>query len=474
MNVIGPTTNGWEPGGRTASVLLLLIVCLAAALRFLTLGHASIWLDEAVSWQQSNSTLRQLISSTAADNYPPLHNLALWVTIKLFGDSEFALRLPSAVAGVLTCAAVYWVGAMLGGRKAGLLAAVVLALSGFHIFYSQDARQYAFLGLFATLFAGTSIRFLEEPTRRWGLMSVLAGTALVYSHYYGVLGWLSIGFGSGLAVLFSPLRRQIWKWALVQLAIGVLFSPWLLIFLRRARHVAAAGFWAPRPTFQTLSDDLSRITAGQTRIMIIGIALALVMLGLWNKKAWVLWTWAVLPIAMGVLVSIVVQPVFIARYGMVSLPAMVIALSVGFAAIAWQRKIFAVVAIALIASSLLTISHWYGAREDWRGIAARLQQDMHGNDCLLVAMNYYATPLNYYQRVPPNCFSALYRPTDLQLASLEGRRVFLLLKDVQPPMKAAVLTQISSAHKQTAQASFAGGVDLLEFDPVATGAATGQ
>ena len=66
----------------TTGILLLVILLTAALLRFYDLDRTSLWYDEAVSWSQSKGTLSELLSSVAADNYPPLHNVILWLTCR--------------------------------------------------------------------------------------------------------------------------------------------------------------------------------------------------------------------------------------------------------------------------------------------------------------------------------------------------------------------------------------------------------
>jgi mannosyltransferase len=462
MVELGRTGSTWAPWERRSAVLLLPILIAAAVLRFSTLGRQGLWLDEAISWEQSSSTLRHLFAATAADNYPPLHNLVLWVMIRLFGDGEVSLRLPSAVAGLLTCAAIYWVASMLNGTKAGLLAALLLALSGFHLFYSQDARQYALLGLFATLFGGVSLRFTEKPTLLWGALSVVSGVALVYTHYFGVLGWLAIALGSGLA-LFSVSPRLLWKWAIVHVLIAAAFSPWLLIFIHRARSVANQGFWIGRPTLQSVSDDLARLSAGETSLLLLGLCLSFAVFGIRDRRAWLVWTWAILPIAAAIVASLLIQPVFNPRYAMVSLPAIIVAAAAGLAAVA-PRRLFLAVAAAVILGSGLTIANQYGAREDWRAVGARLRHDMTADDCLIVAMNYYRSPIGYYDRQLPNCLAPVYQPGDLQPARYDGHRVFLVLKEAPPELRAAILAALSPAHRQVAEAGFNGDIELLVYN----------
>ena len=97
-------------------VALMLIAAVAATLRFWDLGHRSLWIDEAYSWFQANGTFAEVFTRTASDNYPPLHNMVLWAVSGVFGDSETALRAPSAVFATLNVVAVFLLGCRLAGR----------------------------------------------------------------------------------------------------------------------------------------------------------------------------------------------------------------------------------------------------------------------------------------------------------------------------------------------------------------------
>src|SRR5437879_2450911 len=78
--------SGSERGDPRRWYAILAVILLAAAwLRLHDLGRTSLWLDEATSWSQSRGTLLHLIQATAQDNYPPLHNLVLWLTMALLG-----------------------------------------------------------------------------------------------------------------------------------------------------------------------------------------------------------------------------------------------------------------------------------------------------------------------------------------------------------------------------------------------------
>ena len=84
-----------------AALWLLLIVAVAAALRFTGLTFQSYWFDELYSAYYSNPahSLARVIELTLADVHPPLHQLSMWISYKIFGYNEFAGRLAVGARG---------------------------------------------------------------------------------------------------------------------------------------------------------------------------------------------------------------------------------------------------------------------------------------------------------------------------------------------------------------------------------------
>jgi mannosyltransferase len=161
---------------------------LAAVLRFARIGHQSFWYDESFTVllvHHSPSKMLGLLPQTELT--PPLYYCLAWLWAHVFGYGETGLRSLSAVAGVATIPVVYGAGATLISRRAGLIAAAIASCNPLLIWYSQEARSYAVLVLFATLSLLTFARALPEPTPRrlaaWGLASCLA----LATHYFAAL-----------------------------------------------------------------------------------------------------------------------------------------------------------------------------------------------------------------------------------------------------------------------------------------------
>jgi hypothetical protein len=136
---------------RWATVLLSVLTLVGALLRAWQIGDKSLWIDEAFSVWVARQPLAQGVSwLPRIDQHPPLYYALLHLWLGL-GDGPAAVRLLSALTSTLNIPVLYALGACLLGRKAGLLAATVLALSPFHVYLAQEARMYALLSLAVTL-----------------------------------------------------------------------------------------------------------------------------------------------------------------------------------------------------------------------------------------------------------------------------------------------------------------------------------
>src|SRR5437764_559850 len=147
-----------------------------------------IWLDEAITIHQARLSLHDLfVNLYNGDRQPPLYHLVLWLTVRAFGHGEFAVRLPSLIAGTLIIPVLYGLGRELYDRRTGLIAAAFAALSPLLIWYSQEVRMYEFATLFGLLAVLTQLRVIRNSTMLNWAAYILSSAALLWSHYFGLL-----------------------------------------------------------------------------------------------------------------------------------------------------------------------------------------------------------------------------------------------------------------------------------------------
>jgi mannosyltransferase len=186
-------------------LLALMVVMLSAAVRFHRLDAQSLWNDEGNAYVQSTRTFFEIADNAARDIHPPGYYMVLAVWRLLFGETAFALRSLSVFAGVLTVAFTFALGKRLFHPLAGLCAALFVALNTFNLYYSQEMRMYALLGLWSVGAIWAFVRFIQTGAWRWGIALALLNAAGLYTHYaypavmvtqgvLFVLWWVSILF----------------------------------------------------------------------------------------------------------------------------------------------------------------------------------------------------------------------------------------------------------------------------------------
>lgn len=212
------------------------LVALAFTLSLFRLENKNIWWDEGWSVWLARQDLGSIAATTAADEHPPLHYWFLHFWNGWAGETEFAVRFSSVIFAVLAVTLTYRLGRELWGRPWGLVAALLLAISRFHIWWSQEIKMYASAVFVALLSLYFFTRLLREPKARFWMgyvLANLAGLYLVYLHVF-VLVIINLVF----VVLW--LRRWsgqpswlAWLKANGMIALG--FLPWLIYFESRAR-----------------------------------------------------------------------------------------------------------------------------------------------------------------------------------------------------------------------------------------------
>ncbi len=209
-------------GERTLSVVLPLLVLLGAFLRFYRLGEQSLWVDEILTLKAANIGGALGLRDVFSNIQGPLHAVLIHFVSK-FSTSEPALRGLSALAGVATVPVVYVLGRDMAGRRVGLVAASLMAVSPFAVWYSQEVRNYSLLLLLSALSTLAAWRIIVTGGRAWGLY-VASVTLALYSNLSAAFLWLAHTlFGLGRLARAGRLV----KWAAACVAIAVLFLPLL-------------------------------------------------------------------------------------------------------------------------------------------------------------------------------------------------------------------------------------------------------
>jgi mannosyltransferase len=230
---------------------------LAAALRFGTLGVQSFHHDEIVTATRIlHGGFGEAMNAVYySESTPPLYFALAWLWSQLFGTGEFGLRALSALAGVATVPVAYLIGVELRGRRAGIVAAALVAVNPMLLWYSQEARCYALFALLTAISLLFFLRALERGRRAdataWGVVSALA----LATHYFAVFP-----IAVEAAWLLGRRRRE----ALLGAAIAGLAALALAPLALHQASIGHAEWIAVQPLPRRIWEAASTFMAGET------------------------------------------------------------------------------------------------------------------------------------------------------------------------------------------------------------------
>ena len=229
-----------------------------------------MWLDEAISvWFANESLGNIIIKQTSADVHPPFYYIVLSLWINVFGNGEFEVRLLSAIFGILSIPLLYLIVKDLFGNLPALISALMLALSPFHVYYSQEARMYSILTFFVLLSIffmakmlciGEEIK-LTKKTIFYSIGYVISTVAALYCHNVALLLPLAQNL---FFIIFWNRHRPFFKfWTLSLLIIITLWAPWTSFFFEQSSSVGKS-FYTPQLTLESIFNLFATFNNGPT------------------------------------------------------------------------------------------------------------------------------------------------------------------------------------------------------------------
>ncbi len=425
---------------------LAVITAVGAGLRFYRIGGQGLWLDEAFSLWMARHPLGEMLRWTIGiDQHPPLYYALLHGWTAMLGDGEGAARSLSALCSLLTIPVIYGLGRRLSGgeRAPGLLAALILAVSPFHVRFAQEARMYALLTLNAALALLGMLAILEpggEHPARWPwVVYVLFTVAALLTHNTAVF----LPLAANLVVLARYVTGprpsfSLFAWIVAQAVVFMLWLPWLPALVRQSWGVYRE-FWLPAPTWGTvvgavgafLSDGLPLPPPWSWGVWGVWAALALAGVLHLRRSPGRL---AFLGLVFGVpflgegLVSLI-RPIFYDRTLIWASLPLYLLLAAGICRLGRRSLIFVLVLVlVLLVANGLSLGEYYvhHEKEAWDEAAALVAGRVQPGDLILFHASWVQIPFDYY-------FSRLYNDAARLKIAEHGAPVDLFERGVLEP-----------------------------------------
>ncbi len=395
---------------------------LGAFLRIYGIEHESLWNDELGSWFRSSFESIKLVIDFCAqtDVHPPGYQIILYITERIFGDSEAALRIPSAIAGILSIPVVFFLGKILFSFREGLIAAACMSVLWCPVYYSQEARAYSILLLFSlltTYFWITIFSFTENKKFifRYRIpVYILTGIAASYVHYYGLL---LIALQACAAGIISVQKRSFLpRCSLIYGLILAAYMPWVPAMLYQLSRGGAG--WIPEPKIYSFMLYLRFLFNKSNILLFIVICLygflflKIIFHARKNQlhssersrlyNIIFLLLWLIVPFTIVFTVSVISKPVLTNRNLIISLPSAYLLFACAITALPIKRtgQIFVTVSILIFALYNLFFEIDYFSRphkEQFREAVEFVVENDHAySNSVIIGYVWTTAHLNYY------------------------------------------------------------------------------
>ncbi len=409
----------------TLAAILLLGLCL----RTYDLGNESIWVDEAISIAWAKLDLSQIMKKTARDVHPPLHAIILHFWVDLFGESEFPARFPSAIFGFVAIFMIYKVGSLIFDEQTGILSSLILGLSVFHIYYSQEARMYSLLSVMTLFSMYFFIKLLKEKSIIASVGYTLSGILLMYTHYFGL--FIIASQNAYIFTLFLLSEKvhkpRLKRWLLLQFILILVFAPWIIILIKQTLQVQSGRFlgWVLVPSIWSIIRSFE-LYSGSYLLLFLFLALSLVSVvnckkvkGNVTRKCspvpvegdrpsstlsdaggiYLLLVWLLTPIIVPFVISKFSAPIYYYRFTIGASLAFYLLVAKGIRDISNNYVKFVTVGL-IVGLSLATVLECYAQvnKYRWREAVNYLEGNARSGDLVLFSPQFNRIPFDYYSR----------------------------------------------------------------------------
>jgi hypothetical protein len=250
-----------EKGNRRRLTLILAIVALGTFLRVDGVVRKSLWVDEVSTANRVSKPWKEMIGDLTYSPFPPLYYITLWGWVRIWGISDFSIRLLSVVVGVVAPPLVYVLWRPIVGRGAARWTLVLSALSAYHIQLSQDAKMYGLVWIFSAVSCGSFLRALWTSPRSTVFLAAYCATTscLILTSYVGIASFAVQGlYCLGLLLLRPACRRNV---ALMLVAMWIAVQPsflWASSTMRAVTQRIGVA-WIPPASLTRAPRDIYRL-----------------------------------------------------------------------------------------------------------------------------------------------------------------------------------------------------------------------
>lgn len=400
-------------------IMLIVLILLFTGLYVSLIFNKNIWTDEAFTMQLvRENNFRGIIKETANDVHPPLYYLIVKLFVLVFGDRFYIYKMVSVIPMVLTMllACVYirpwW------GTRTAVMYTILLNALPCVMEYGIQIRMYAWALFFVTWAGLSAYGLCKKNQRKYCVQLAAASICGCYTHTYAMLSCVCI-YLLVCSVALCATRKEI-KWSMFKgcvlsgCVVAVSYVPWLFVLLRQMTN-RIDNYWIEPVTGQVICSYPeylfeSRLPGSTLLYMLLCIVAVFVCVRSCLKQdngrqngmaALMMLAVLVMTAGIGIVVSVVVTPFFIARYLVPCMGLLALFLAIAFVPVIDEKKGYAQIMLGIFGMLMILNSYQKNYELEYRSthtdeLLAYMEEHLGPEDLIAYNFEGYGFIYNIY------------------------------------------------------------------------------
>lgn len=350
-------------------LLPVLIISVGAIIRLIDLFNLPYTYDEfSAIFRTRFPDFGQLIEKgVMVDGHPAGIQVFLYTWTRIFGETEWLVKLPFIMAGIVSIWYTYKIGKTWFNQTAAAFSAALIATLQYTVMYSQIARPYISGMMFCLIMVwhwNKMVFYPSEKPIKNSILFVLFASLACYNHYFSLLFAMVVGFSS----LFFVNRTNLKFIMSAGIAIALLFIPHYSIFMHQLGF-GGVEQWLNKPTPGFFADYLFFIFHySWVLIITIGLVIAFCLYhrtpffkGIFTKYVWLSFLWVIIPAIAGYIYSVKVAAVLQFSVLIFGFPFLLFLLFSSIPRLSQRYTLALTIAIMLCSTTTLVVGRQYYA-----------------------------------------------------------------------------------------------------------------
>lgn len=425
------------------------LICIVSLFWLVLCWKKYLWADEAYTLAMIKHNITEICNYTAADVHPPLYYIMLKCFSKIFGHTILVARMCSFIPNVLILVFGAWWLTKRSTVKSANIFVILMFCSPFFMQYVSEIRMYTWGAFFVFVSGIAAYEIVKSKENLYInlMLLIIFGVLAAYTHYFALVS-VGIIYIILFFVIISRRRYLFMGYILAVETSIILYMPWITKFISQIKFKIDNPYWIAPITLDTIKGYFIQIFQPMdgnmysvyflwiVTIFLIVILIYLIYLNEF-KNADITILGILIPlltVGVGIIISLMIRPIFIIRYTIPSFPFFIISCAIIFGNIKSRKILSFMLAINIIIGAWaysIDIQKSY-FKKDYIDSLITAKYDntiSFGNMDIVSVLNYYDASIPMY--VNPmyvsnsSPFFNIHAYSDDSLKNLKGKTLVL-------------------------------------------------